>query len=77
MLTITNPVQPVQFSPTLLRANRATAGFNRTRLAATLGVAEGTIGRWERGDSEPTATQLLTLARILQCRPEAFTRHTS
>lgn len=77
MLTITRPATPVAFSGDRLRALRHARKINRTRLAFALGTAEGTIGRWERGESEPTATHLLTLARILQCRPEAFTTTTS
>lgn len=33
------------------------------RIADDLGVTEGTVSRWKRGDREPSASQLINLMR--------------
>lgn len=33
------------------------------RIANDLGVTEGTVSRWKRGDREPSASQLINLMR--------------
>ncbi|AMV23955.1 transcriptional repressor DicA [Gemmata sp. SH-PL17] len=57
-----------QQSPTFkmrLRELRNAAGLSQARAAKAVGVHIQTYMRWERGETEPTFTELCTLAGIL------------
>jgi transcriptional regulator with XRE-family HTH domain len=51
--------------PALLRTSRAGHGWTQARLAAAVGVAIATVGRWERGESVPQGHLLPALAHVL------------
>jgi transcriptional regulator with XRE-family HTH domain len=41
-------------------------------VAESVGVSRSTYSRWEAGETEPSATQLMALAAYLRRRPVAF-----
>lgn len=66
---------PATFDPDRLRTLRRDAGLSRTQLAARLGRAEFTIGRWERGKTAPGYRDIIPLTQALGCtRDELFGR---
>lgn len=46
-----------------MRGIRVMRGMSRSDAAEQVGVTAETIGRWERGDSEPTRPYLISMAR--------------
>ncbi|WP_278591483.1 helix-turn-helix domain-containing protein [Olsenella uli] len=46
-----------------MRGIRVMRGMSRSDAAERVGVTAETIGRWERGDSEPTRPYLISMAR--------------
>ena len=46
-----------------MRGIRVMRGMSRSDAAELIGVTAETIGRWERGDSEPTRPYLISMAR--------------
>lgn len=44
---------------------RRAHGLSQTRLAKRLGIDPGTLGRWERGTSHPSARWLTRVSRLL------------
>lgn len=53
-----------------LRAMRISAGYESAReFAAMIGVAENTLTRWERGETQPNLQTLLRICQILQTTP--------
>ena len=46
-----------------MRGIRVLRGMSRSQVAEAIGVTTETIGRWERGESEPTRTYLISMAR--------------
>lgn len=46
----------------VLRRARLDADLDQKELAARIGVSHGVISKWERGQSEPTVTQLRKIA---------------
>ena len=61
--------------PDLARLRRA-AGLTRTELAAAVGASENTVGRWERSETEPSATHTMRILHALECNPEDLTNNT-
>lgn len=47
-----------------LAAARVNAGLNQRQMASTLGVNQSTVTNWERGKSEPDATQLRKISEV-------------
>jgi putative transcriptional regulator len=47
-----------------IRELREERGWSQFELAVRAGVTPGTVGNWERGKTEPKATQLRRLAEI-------------
>lgn len=43
---------------------------NQSNLGKKVGVSHVAISQWERGETEPTGSNLLTLSRVLSVRPE-------
>lgn len=54
-----------RFSGTKLKAARLAAGFSQRRLAQQLGIANTSLGAWERNIAKPTAGKLPQIAEIL------------
>lgn len=50
----------------ILRRARIDGGYNQTRLAAAIGVSQSQVSRWERGDDEPTVSQMRRLATVCE-----------
>ena len=50
----------------ILRRARIDAGYNQTRLADALGVSQSQVSRWERGDDEPTVSQMRRFATVTE-----------
>ncbi len=48
-----------------IKAQREAKGWTQTRLSYAVGVAPGTISRWERGEVEPTLDNARDLAHAL------------
>ena len=46
-----------------MRGVRVLRGMSRTQAAKEVGVTPETIGRWERGESEPTRPYLIAMAK--------------
>ena len=46
-----------------LKELRKEHGLGQIALAAALGVGKSSISLWERGESEPTLTNLITIAQ--------------
>ena len=46
-----------------MRGIRVLRGMSRSQVAEAIGVTTETIGRWERGESEPTRPYLIAMAR--------------
>ena len=62
------------FDHTTAREARIHAGIDATRAAASIGVSVSTLWRYERGDSEPSFSQGMALARLLQVEPTSLVR---
>lgn len=50
-------------SQNTMRGIRVLRGISKADAAKSVGVTPETIGRWERGDSEPTRPHLILMAR--------------
>ena len=48
-----------------IRQSRALAGLSTQHVATRISVKPSTLDKWERGEGEPRANKLLTLAGIL------------
>ena len=57
-----------------LRRTRLAAGLSQVKLAATVGVASHHVGRWERGDVQPSPETLQQLAYALDVDVESLLR---
>ena len=55
-----------------IRAQRAAVGLSQEALAERVGVAQGTISKWERGDSIPSHTMIPRLAVALHTVPSVL-----
>ena len=51
---------------------RKRKGFTQATLAERLGVEQPTIQRWERGRREPSLSQLVELAKVLEVEPSSL-----
>lgn len=60
------------FDHTTAREARIAAGIDATRAAAAIGVSLSTLSRYERGEGEPSFSQGMALARLLECEPSAL-----
>lgn len=56
-----------QFGKKLKKA-RLNAGFTQQQLAEKVGVLYQHIGRWERGEVDPTAEKIMLLANALEIK---------
>ena len=53
-----------------MRAERARLGLSAKELAKEIGVSTNQVFRWELGEQEPSASNLLALANFYGCSPE-------
>lgn len=63
MTTTTLTVPALPFGKTL-QVYRQVAGIDQTTMGARMGVARQTISTWERGEREPSFSQVVTWARL-------------
>lgn len=56
--------QTVEKPKIILKAARVNAGLNQRELAEKLDVDISTVVNWEKGKSEPSATQLRRISEI-------------
>ena len=49
---------------------RLERNLTQERLAAMLGVSAQAVSKWESGQSDPSTTNLLALAKLFGVRPE-------
>lgn len=50
-----------------LRELRKSKGLTQSQLAEKVGYGSDTVGKWERGDREPSTSSLINLADIINC----------
>ena len=53
-----------------LKEIRKTKKSSQKYLAKKLGVTQGAISQWERGESRPNTENLIELSRVLHCSIE-------
>lgn len=53
-----------------MRAERARKGMTVEQVADAIGVHANAVHRWEHGDSEPLATNIVALSKLYGCSPE-------
>ena len=56
-----------------MRGVRVLRGMSRAQAAKEVGVTPETIGRWERGDSEPTRPYLIAMAKAYRVSIDQLT----
>ena len=62
------------FDAERMRHARLDAGLSQAKLAAAVGVAGQVIGRWERGDTQPSSQDLQHLAYALDVNVSSLLR---
>ena len=50
-----------------LKELRKAKNYSQISLANELGVTQGAVSQWERGESRPNTENLIELSRVLQC----------
>jgi transcriptional regulator with XRE-family HTH domain len=53
-----------------MRAERVRHGMTLEEAAKVAGMHPNTLGKWERGEADPLAENLVRLARLYGCTPE-------
>ena len=53
-----------------IREGRDRLGMSQEALAERLGVSRQAVSKWESGQSDPSTTNLLALAKLFGVRPE-------
>ena len=53
-----------------MRAERARSGMTLQEVAEAINVHPNAVHRWEKGKTEPTASNLIALCKIYECTPE-------
>lgn len=49
-----------------IKNRRLSQGYSQKNLAKNLGISRATLQRWESGTTEPTASQVLSMAEFLE-----------
>ena len=52
-----------------IKKRRKDLGLTQQQLAKTVGVSHVSVSQWERGETEPSGDNLLSLATALRCDP--------
>jgi len=58
--------------PNRIREYRIKAGFSQRKLAELLGRGRNAISSWERGLTQPSATRVVRMAKILSTLAESL-----
>ena len=58
-----------------LRENRLRCKMTQEFVADALGVSRQAVSKWENGTTDPSTSNLLTLAGLYDISPEALLRH--
>jgi transcriptional regulator with XRE-family HTH domain len=53
-----------------MRAERVRHGLTVEEAASAVGMHQNTLGKWERGEADPLAMNLVKLAALYDCSPE-------
>jgi len=53
-----------------MKAERARNGMSIASVAEKIGVHPNAVVRWESGQAEPTASNLIALSSLYRCTPE-------
>ena len=53
-----------------MKAERARKNMTIQEVASAIGVHANAVSRWESGDSEPTASNLIALCHLYKVTPE-------
>ncbi len=53
---------------------RKALGLTQKQLAEQLGMSDKSVSKWERGQSDPSTTNLMALAKLFQVTPEELLR---
>ncbi len=61
---------PALVKLTRLRVRREAAGLTQDQLAELVGISRQSLGKLERGDTEPRPSTIVRLARALGCEPK-------
>ena len=59
-------MEKINCIPDTIKRFREMRGLSLQEIADDLGVAVSTVGRWERGESTPSAVDAYALARVLR-----------
>lgn len=59
-----------------MKAERARAGLTGKQVAHQIGVHENALLKWERGEAEPLADNLIRLAHLYGCTPDYLMGYT-
>ena len=53
-----------------MKAERARRGLSAREVSELIGVSVNQISRWETGEQEPSASNIINLSRLYECTPE-------
>lgn len=53
-----------------MKAERVRRGMSMQQVADSVGVHVNAVSRWESGDAEPMAGNIVALAKLYECTPE-------
>ena len=53
-----------------IKTIRKSKGLSQEELAVKLNVVQQTVSKWEKGQSDPSTTNLIALAKIFNITPE-------
>lgn len=53
-----------------MRAERARLNKTAKEIAEIVGVHPNAVSRWETGETDPSANNLITLCKLYDCSPE-------
>ena len=60
-----------------MKAERARLGLSAKTVALRIGVSENALLRWESGEAEPMAGNLVKLSHLYGCSPEYLLGYTN
>ena len=52
-----------------MKAERARRGLSAREVSELIGVSVNQISRWETGEKEPSASNIIKLSRLYECTP--------